>query len=234
MQAVRFSALAICLAMSAASPAWSASGGVLVSTEGTVQARTTTLPRWHPAAVRSAYMPGDSLMTGRRSRAGVALTDGTVTRLAPASILQFPKSAEASFGRLLLGRLWLKVAKQHAPMAIHTPGAVATVIGTELIVTVDGEENTRVACLEGQVNVQGLVGAVVTLKAGQGLDVRMGAAAEPPTPVDVKRWRSADPLLASLKQGKAPEDDDPEGYKSLMRQLQDQGQPSEPATAFPE
>ncbi len=239
MQTIRLGVLATCLALAAGIPSWAAirDGGVLMVSEGTVQARTTTLPHWHPAAVRSVYMPGDALMTGRRSRAEVSFADGTISRLAPSSILHFPQQAPESFGRLLLGRIWLKVAKQHAPIALHTPAAIATVVGTELIVAVDGEDNTRVTCLEGQVNIQGLTGPEVALKAGQALDVRMGAAAEPAQPVDIKRLRAADPLFATLKQDTGPEDDDPEGYKSLLRQLRDNGQapeaPSAPAPDAP-
>jgi ferric-dicitrate binding protein FerR (iron transport regulator) len=204
-------------------PTWASArnGGVLMVTEGTVRARTASLPKWHPAAVRSVYMPGDALMTGRRSRAEIAFGDGTITRIAPVSILHLPKQAAESFGRLLFGRIWMKVTKQQAPISVHTPAAVATIVGTELIVTVDGEENTRVACLEGAVKVQGLQGPAILIKPGQQVDVRMGAAAEPPTVFDVKRWQKVDPLLANLKQTRGPEDDDPDGYKSLMQQLGD-------------
>jgi hypothetical protein len=237
MRAAPFLTALMVVLIGTGSPTWAArDGGVLMTTEGSVQARTTARPQWHPASVRTAYLPGDALMTGRRSRAEIAFTDGTITRMAPVSILHLPKQATASLGRLLFGRLWLKVTKQHAPISVQTPSAVATVVGTELIVTVDGEENTRVACLEGAVKVQGLQGPEVLLKPGQSVDVRIGAGVEPPTTFDIKQWRAGDPLLASLKQTRPPEDDDPDGYKSLMRQLANESPPEggDPAPTEPQ
>lgn len=206
-------------------PSWAMrDGAVLVASEGRVFARTGIRPRWFPASVHAAYLPGDALLTGRRSRAEVAFSDGTITRMAPVTILHIPKQTTPSLGRLLFGRIWLKVAKQHAPIALTTPSAVATVVGTELIVSVDGEDNTRVSCLEGAVKVQGLQGPEILLKPGQTVDVRLGAGVDEPASFDPARWRSADPLLAGLQQTTETADDDPDGYQALLRQL---GEPTD-------
>lgn len=212
-------------------PTWAIKdGAVLIATEGTVHARTGTRPRWFPASVHAAYLPGDALLTGRRSRAEVAFADGTITRMAPVTILQIPKQTTPSLGKLLFGRVWMKVTKQHAPIALTTPSAVATVVGTELVVSVDGEDNTRVSCLEGAVKVQGLQGPEILLKPGQSVEVRMGAAVEAPLVFDIARWRTGDPILTALKQTKEEPDDDPDGFKSLLRQLGEQPDGEQPQT----
>jgi hypothetical protein len=229
MRAVPILATAALVLIASGMPTWAVKeGAVLVASEGSVFARTGNRPRWFPASVRAAYLPGDALLTGRRSRAEVAFADGTITRMAPVSILQIPKQTTPSLGRLLFGRVWMKVSKQHAPISLTTPSAVATVVGTELTVSVDGEDNTRVACMEGAVKVQGLQGPEILLKPGQSVEVRMGAAVEAPQTFDVARWRSGDPMLVGLKQTRETADDDPDGYKTLLKQLGDDPAPGDP------
>ncbi|MBC7545562.1 MAG: FecR domain-containing protein [Candidatus Sericytochromatia bacterium] len=173
--------------------------GTLVATEGVVQARTAGGSQWAPGRVRRLYAPGDALRTGRNARAEIAFLDGTITRLAAHSQLRLAGKPQ-SFGRLLLGKLWFKVTKQHAPIHIETPGAVASVMGTELLVSVDNQEGTHVTCLEGHVNVKGDVGDVVKLTAGQWTDVRKGAAPDAPTPFNWGKLKASEILLQPLNQ----------------------------------
>jgi ferric-dicitrate binding protein FerR (iron transport regulator) len=187
-------------------PVGAAAGGTLTATEGRVQVRLAARPQWAPAQIRQIYREGDSLRTGRNSRAEIAFADGTVTRLAPHSLLRIQE--KQSFGRLLLGKLWFKVSKQHAPIHIQTPSAVASVVGTELLVSVDSQDSTHVTCLEGKVQVRGDVGGDVTLNAGQWTDVRKGAAADPPTPFNWGRLKAGESLLQPLKPGASGTNDD--------------------------
>jgi ferric-dicitrate binding protein FerR (iron transport regulator) len=180
-------------------PAAAATGGTVVAIEGQVQARTAAQSQWAMARLRQPYRAGDALRTGRNARAEIAMADGTVTRLAPHSLMRFQD--KQSFGRLLLGRLWFKVSKQHAPIRIETPSAVTAVVGTELLVSVDSQGSTHVTCLEGRVQVRGDVGPEVTLLPGQWTDVRKGAAAEPPTPFNWARLKATEILLQPLQPG---------------------------------
>lgn len=187
-------------------PVAAATGGTLVAAEGRVQARPAAQSQWGVARIRQLYREGDSLRTGRNSRAEIAFADGTVTRLAAHSLLRIHE--KHSFGRLLLGKLWFKIAKQHAPIQIQTPSAVASVVGTELLVSVDSQDSTHVTCLEGKVRVHGDVGPEVTLNPGQWTDVRKGAAAEAPTAFNWGRLKATETLLQPLKPGLTAGDDD--------------------------
>jgi ferric-dicitrate binding protein FerR (iron transport regulator) len=189
-------------------PGVAGAGGTLIATVGSVQGRTATKPQWAPAHVRQIYREGDTLRTGRGARAEIAYADGTVTRLAANSLLRIHE--KQSFGKLLLGRLWFKIAKQHAPIRIETPSAVASVVGTELLISVDSQDSTHVTCLEGHVKVRGDQGPEVNLASGQWTDVRKGAAAEPPTPFNWGRLKATEILLQPMKPGETGATNEPD------------------------
>ncbi len=192
-------------------PGFAAGGsGTLVATEGIVQTRLASGSQWAPASLRKVYSPGDAVRTGRSARAEIAFLDGTVTRIGAHSLLRL--AGQQSFGKLLIGKLWFKVTKQHAPIRIETPAAVASVVGTELLVTVNSQEGTEVTCLEGHVNVKGAVGGEVALAAGQWTDIRKGAAPEPPSAFNWNKLKASEVLLQPLRQdaGTGIADGDPD------------------------
>lgn len=122
------------------------------------------------------YQPhvGDELQLSATSPATVRFSDGTAMHLAPGTRVRL--GGDASFARsggkqitLQAGVLIASVAKQSPrhPMLIHTPHAVATVLGTEFELTV-GTDATHLSVSAGAVALARRAGeSLVTVRAGQ-------------------------------------------------------------------
>lgn len=145
---------------------------------------------WPPATEGSVLMRGDRLRTGANAFAELRYGDGSVARVG--SLATFTLSGEGRRElRLEGGRVWLNIRKGGAGMRVITPGAVAAVTGTELMVGYDpGTKSTEVTVFEGAVEVNGDVGALVRLQAGTFTRVLPAIPAPLPvrvTPVQVEQ-----------------------------------------------
>ena len=180
----------IVLASSFVSPAYSGSSrAVIVNMHNKVQAKTQSNPVWQMAHIDKNLDGGDSIRTGVGSRAEIKYSDGTVTRLGSNSLMRVSLNSQTKRTgiRLLLGKLWLKVTRGNGELKVETPTAIASVLGTELLVTNDDKNISHVTTLDGLVEVTGNQGDKTLVKPGEWVEIVPGQQMEKPTPFD---WAS--------------------------------------------
>lgn len=158
----------------------------ILSMHNRVQAKTSSNPVWQMAHIDKGLSSGDSIRTGVASRVEIKYSDGTITRLGPNSVIRINQdsSPKRTGIRLLLGKLWLKVTKGNGQLKIHTPTAVASVLGTELFVSNDEKNVSHVTTLEGLVEVEDNQGDKTLVKPGEWVEIAPGKKMDPPTPFD--------------------------------------------------
>lgn len=121
-------------------------------------------------AMSSSTMAGDVVT--------MALSDGSVVRLASASSLRFPPAADTR-EVVLQGRAFFAVAHGEKAFVVRTTAGRITVHGTRFEVRSEGDE-TRLVVVEGQVRLEG-DGGGVDVGAGEVAFLRSG---EPPRVVE--------------------------------------------------
>jgi hypothetical protein len=131
------------------------------------------------AAMQTALLWGDTLLSQRGGRARVALDDGSILNLGSESSLQITShdaSAQRTQLQLAYGRLRasaVRISRAGGSFEVRTPTAVAGVVGTDFYVL---EENgvTTVIVFEGVVSVCDHAGNCVQVHAGEMTTVRTG------------------------------------------------------------
>jgi hypothetical protein len=174
----------------------------VASSSGPVEILHGSSGKWSPLGSTRELRQQDLIRTGTGGGVRILFGDGSVAVLASASLLRLdelgPKDGRPrTLLRLLGGQVRATVDPGSGRFEIETPTAVATVRGTELIVTykVDTAE-TEVICVKGSVEVVGVLGVLgkpVVLDAGMGTVVRKGAFPAAPAVVTADK-------LASLMQ----------------------------------
>jgi len=152
---------------------------------------------WHSgksdeAELGQALFPGDSVRTGKDSRAELAFSDGTTLRLAENSRLYIQQADTVRSFKLLWGKIWSKVAKladTGVRFQVETPTAVAGVRGTVFRVEIGPDSTSRVAVEEGEVDVYQprLARRIVRLAALREAFVRRNAEPGEPRSFDLSR-----------------------------------------------
>lgn len=164
--------------------------------------------RWQKAAPETVLYPGDTLRTGPQALVELRYGDGSVARVGSLTTFTLREGPRREI-RLDAGKLWLQIRKGGAGMRVLTPGAVAAVTGTELMVEVDpAAKRTDVTVFEGAVDVTGDIGALVRVIGGTTTRVtdRLPAIAPAPLPAlkVQERARLFTPLAAPVPPGAAP------------------------------
>ncbi|MDI6739816.1 MAG: FecR family protein [Candidatus Edwardsbacteria bacterium] len=115
---------------------------------------------WHhnkteEADIGQALYAGDSIRTGKDSRAELNFSDGTVVRLGDNTRFFIRENSSDRSFQLLWGKFWAKVVKlaEKSKFEVESPTAVAGVRGTVFKVEVDKDSTSRVAVEEGMVEV---------------------------------------------------------------------------------
>jgi hypothetical protein len=163
--------------------------GAVLAVRGAVF--TDSAGSMRPLAVQAPVRERDAIVA-TDGKAKIALDDGTIISVAEHTrvhISQFRKAAQATRTKLELvsGALRVFVAKvaPNGHFEIETETAIAVVRGTDWLVEAL-PDRTSVALLRGDVAVTGrdprAAGSVVLQQAGQGTDVRRGAAPTAPIP----------------------------------------------------
>jgi len=175
----------------------------LVSAEGSVSRREGATGPWTPVSPGAGLCEGDTLRTGRNSRAAVRFVAAdTQIRLDQSTTLRIlPPDSASSDGHLDLiegaARFFSRVKRR---LHIDTPFANALVDGTELLVRVD-PERTRLDLFEGSLLVANARGQL-RLSAGQGASAGRGEAPRLYRlldPKDAVQWAiSYEPMLSAL------------------------------------
>lgn len=178
--------IASSFSLSLVSDATSKSNAAMISTfNNKVQAKTKSDPTWKMAGLNKILESGDSVRTGSLSRAEIKYSDGTVTRVGSNSLLRIEAHGEKRTNiKLLVGKLWLKVKKGDGRLEIRTPTAIASVLGTELLVTNDEKNISHVTTLDGLVEVTGENGDKTLVKPGEWVEIAPGKNIEKPTKFD--------------------------------------------------
>ena len=163
----------------------------LVPVEGEVEIMPTGSAIWRPASVSERMQAGERIRTGPLSAATLVFFDGSTTDLQAETEIAIVQASSRPGGgsvivlRQALGQAYSRVQRlpgQASRFEIETPAAVASVHGTEFTVAVEADGTTRVAVVEGVVEVTAQE-TTVAVPAGQEITVRPERAPSLPTPI---------------------------------------------------
>lgn len=105
--------------------------------------------RWTKAYANMALNSGAYVRTGGNSRAQIHYADGSIVRLGSRSVARIQAKAGKSV-QVNQGKAYFKVQKQNQQMKVKTRTAVATVMGTEFLITVrKGDEKSAYQPMNG-------------------------------------------------------------------------------------
>ena len=174
-------------ALAAGAPAGAAAPGATVTAvTGNASASGAALER------QSKLADGDSLQTGQDAACSILVDGDAVLELCQATSLRLGHREGRSDGpRVLELRAGeIRVLAEPRPagqrIEIHTPAAIATILGSVVYVAVDAKGVTTIASAESNVRVESSrrLGRAMTLTAGQQVTVRPGA----PLPKVAQIW----------------------------------------------
>ena len=131
----------------------------------------------HAATVNDIFSMPDVLRTGPDSRAELAATDGTITRVGANTIFSFDPASRTI--KLDQGSLLFHSPHGKGGGTIRTGSATASVIGTTIIVTCTPSGAFKLLDLEGQAEIRYLDGLKQTLEPGQMTFILPGGSASP-------------------------------------------------------
>src|SRR5262245_26463579 len=138
-----------------------------------------------PLRPETAIADGDSVRTGRDGACSLLVDDDAVLEICQGTSLRLGRRGGAGAGgprvlELQAGEIRV-VAEPRAEeqrIEIHTPSAIATVLGAIVYVAVDASGTTTIAAAESTVRVESArqLGSPLVLPAGQQVTARPGAA----------------------------------------------------------
>ena len=127
--------------------------GQLVSVQGTVEVQRDTAAQWHSSALGDALCEGDSVRTGKYSRAEVALINEAVLRVDQNTAIRLVDIAGRKEDRSLLALAkgaFSSLSRKPRRLMVSTPYVNGTIEGTEFVVSLAGEQ-AEIKVLEGTV-----------------------------------------------------------------------------------
>ena len=175
-------------------------GAVLKEIEGRAQVRQSSQGNFMNATIGYELLPNGQVKTLKLSKVLMELSDQSIIRLGPNSLLTYegkePNNSTGFLTQLKLdtGKLW--VVLKSGSLEVETPSGVASVSGSYMSITVDPDTNTvYVTCLEGNCSLENDLGTVY-LVAGQTASITN--ASTPPiigymTDVEVAEWLNNNP-----------------------------------------
>lgn len=135
-----------------------------------------------PLARETVLADGDSLQTGRDGACSLLVDEDAVLELCQGTSLRLGRRGGAGGARVIelqSGEIRVLAEPRAADprIEIHTPAAIATVLGSAVYIAVDAKGVTTIASAEGKVRVESArrLGSAIALAAGQQLTVRPGA-----------------------------------------------------------
>src|SRR5580765_1318559 len=150
----------------------------ILTAEGTVEVAPAVATVWHPGEPGRKLKAGDRVRTGRHSRATVRLADLSIFRLNELSTLQIlepgAKDKKPLFD-LKSGSSYFFSRERPADVEIRTPVMAGAIRGTEFLLRVGEDGETRLALFDGEVELGNEQGRLV-LKSGEEAVVRSGQA----------------------------------------------------------
>lgn len=209
MKYFSYSLIAIILSINTNLSAYSTeSNAKITDLHNNVQKKNLSNLKWKSSSLEEKLFYGDSIRTGKASRVEVKYTDGTVSRIGSNSILKIKenKKGERISLKLLVGKLWLKVTKGQGLFTIETPTAIASVLGTELLVTNNNNNVSHVTTLDGLVEVKGSKGDKVLVKPGNWVEIFPNKKMEEPTPFNWNELKANERFLLDPSFKPSPND----------------------------
>ena len=197
--------------------------GQLVSAEGEVEVRRAGGTGWRRAELDEALCEEDSVRTGRRSRAAIALINEAVLRLDQNTTTQLldiaPDPEEQSLLSLIAGA-FQSFSRRPRRLAISTPYMNATIEGTEFVIRADTDaEQSEITVFEGVVAAANDLGEV-RVAAGESVVAEAGQAPQPRIlvrPRDAVQWALWYPPILAAVGGQADATDLPPALAEATR-----------------
>jgi len=166
--------------------------GRLASINGKVEVQRGDNANWNAAKLNEVLCEGDSVRSGERSRAAVALSNTVVLRVDQNTTIRLinigNKPEERSVIDLLKGAIQ-SFSRKPRPLAVNTPYLNGTIEGTEFVIRV-AENQTILTVFEGTVRAANDQGSVA-VPHGQSVVAEAGKAPQPRTvvrPRDASQW----------------------------------------------
>jgi tetratricopeptide (TPR) repeat protein len=155
----------------------SAPASQVVEFSGNVEVAVSGANTWKPAVLPQRLNSGDRVRTKQDSRAVLQLSDRSVVRIGPSTVVEIqpPKLAGALRRlRLLQGLLYFFNREKPSRMEFETPLASGAIRGTEFLLTSGGDGGgTELALLDGEVALQAS-GESLVLRSGERIVLREG------------------------------------------------------------
>lgn len=151
---------------------------VLVSFEGTIEVADYGSQKWSAGQTNQVLFAGQSLRTGRNSRATVRMADLSVLRVSERTRIDFLPGKEAGEKAVLSfksGSAYFLNRARPADVRFETPVVMGAIRGTEFNTDVAEDGRTLVTLLDGAVTLQNAQGAV-DLAGGEQGEVKLGQA----------------------------------------------------------
>ncbi len=167
-------------AQTTAAPASKDFASQLVEFAGKVEVTLAATNDWRPAITNQLLHPGDRLRTAADSRATLRLSDRSLIRVNQSTLLEIQPPSQPARRRFSLkhGALYFLDREKPADVEFETPLATGAIRGTEFLLTVTEADNTtRLALLDGAVNLQTAT-EQLALTSGQQALVQAGQPAQ--------------------------------------------------------
>jgi Tfp pilus assembly protein PilF len=177
---------------------------VLLSTSGTVEIAPVGTPSWSAGHANQILRNGDQLRSGKNSRATLRLSDLSVFRvyeLTTMTIHPAPKPGENQVIEVKSGAAYFFNRDKPNQTKFQTPSSSGAIRGTEFNLAVSENGATKLALLDGEVELGNSQGSTV-LKSGEQAVVEPGSAPKKSAIVDgvnVIQWTLYYPAILDLE-----------------------------------
>ncbi|MBI3881027.1 MAG: FecR domain-containing protein [Verrucomicrobia bacterium] len=167
-----FLLLAVAVAFTRPAPAAENSGeAVLLTAEGKVELSRTGTTGWTPAAVNQPLRVGDRVRTGERSRATIRLANLTVLRVNELTTMRIQAPAPGKTAALDVdsGSTYFFSREKPSEVEFRTPLTSGAIRGTEFHLLVAANGLTRVALIDGLIDLQNQFGQLALNSGEEGV-----------------------------------------------------------------
>ena len=210
--------------------------GQLASIDGQVEVQRADDPRWQPGSLDLPLCERDSIRTGPRSRAAIALINEAVLRLDQETTVQLidigEGEEESSFLDLFFGA-FQSFSRSPRTLEVNTPYLNATVEGTEFVIRADANQS-QITVYEGVVSATNPQGSI-KVASGQSVAAEAG---KPPTPYtmvhprDAVQWGLYYPPVDTTLENVPQDEGDPRFHLQQATQLLSVGRVDEARAAI--
>src|SRR5437879_5550696 len=154
----------VCVALcSLACSVFAADESRVLTVENKVSVMSVSTTVWQPATLGQVLHIGDKLRTEKNSRATVRLADHSVLRIKELTTFEFPPPQQKDRKPLLdlkSGSLYFFSREKPLDCEFRTPTAAGAIRGTEFLLTAGDDGETRLALLDGAVDLSNDAGQV--------------------------------------------------------------------------